>query len=73
MRRKNIFSVEAENRQIEQEAIEDKIGLNVSTRHKVPMNITLAPELKNKLKEYAQKKHLSASVIIQMWIEKFCK
>ena len=73
MIRKNIFSVEAENRQKEQEAIENKIGLDVPAQRKVPMNITLPPELKIKLKDYARKKNLSASIVIQMWIERFCK
>lgn len=72
MKNQNIFSIEAENRQIEQEVIQDKIGLRVSSRNKVPMNITLPPELKLKLKDYARKKHLSASIVIQMWIEEFC-
>lgn len=72
MKNQNIFSIEAENRQLEQETIQDKIGLRVSSRNKVPMNITLPPELKLKLKDYARKKHLSASIVIQMWIEEFC-
>jgi len=72
MKNQNIFSIEAENRQLEQETIQDKIGLNISSRNKVSMNITLPPELKLKLKDYARKKHLSASIVIQMWIEEFC-
>jgi len=72
MKKENIFSVEAVNRQKEQEAIEKKIGLNVLSEKKVPMNITLPPELKIKLKNYARKKHISASIVIQMWIEEFC-
>ena len=66
--KESIFSVEAVRRQAEQE----KAGLKIEDKKKVPMNITLFPEHKYRLQEYARKKHLSASIIIQMWIEKYC-
>ena len=74
--KESIFSVEAIKRQQEQADIQKKVGLNaeekiISTR-KVPMNITLPLEYKYKLQEYAKKKHLSASILIQMWIDEFC-
>ena len=74
--KESIFSVEAVKRQQEQANIQKKVGLNseekiISTR-KVPMNITLPLEYKYKLQEYAKKKHLSASILIQMWIDEFC-
>ena len=70
--KESIFSVEAAKRQVEQESLQKKVGLTVEDKKKVPMNITLFPEHKYKLKEYAKKKHLSASIVIQMWIEEFC-
>jgi len=70
--KKNIFDVEAVRRQAEQEDLQKKVGLQIEDKKKVPMNITLLPEHKYLLKEYARKKHLSASIIIQMWIEKYC-
>ena len=73
MKNQNIFSIEAENRQIEQEVIQDKIGLDIPKHKREPMNITLPPALKIKLKDYARKKNLSASTVVQMWIERFCK
>ena len=39
---------------------------------KVPMNITLPVEYKEKLQAYAKEKHLSASILIQMWIDEHC-
>ena len=74
--KESIFSVEAIKRQQEQADIQKKVGLNseekiIQTR-KVPMNITLPLEYKYKLQEYAKKKHLSASILIQMWIDEFC-
>ena len=74
--KESIFSVEAIKRQQEQDDIQKKVSLNseekiIQTR-KVPMNITLSLEYKYKLQEYAKKKHLSASILIQMWIDEFC-
>ena len=78
--RESIFSVEAIKRQQEQANIQKKVGLNtgfnteekITSTRKVPMNITLPLEYKYKLQEYAKKKHLSASILIQMWIDEFC-
>ena len=70
--KESIFNVEAARRQAEQEILQKKVGLPVDDKKKVPMNITLFPEHKHMLKEYAKKKHLSASIVIQMWIEEFC-
>ena len=70
--KESIFSVESVRRQAEQEDLQKKAGLKIEDKKKVPMNITLFPEHKYRLQEYARKKHLSASIIIQMWIEKYC-
>lgn len=71
-KKENMFSTEAVKRQKEQEQMEKKLtNTNDSTR-KVPMNITLPADYKNRLQEYAKAKHLSASVLIQMWIDEKC-
>ena len=76
MHKESIFSVEAVKRQKQQAEIEKKVGLNTKTEtkesRKVPMNITLTAEHKNKLLSYAKEKHLSASLIIQAWVDKYC-
>ena len=73
--KESIFSVDAVKRQKEQEQMEKKLSKTnteeVSGR-KVPMNITLPVEYKEKLQAYAKDKHLSASILIQMWIDEHC-
>ena len=64
----NIFSIEAVKREQEQARLQQVVATK-KTEKKVPMNITLSIEHKKKLIEYARKKHLSASVLIQMWID----
>ncbi len=39
---------------------------------KVCMNITLPQEYKERLQEYSSQRQLSASVLIQMWIDEHC-
>ena len=74
--KESIFSVEAVKREQEQADLQKKVGLNVEKKplsnRKVPMNITLPSEYKYKLQNYARKKHLSASILIQMWIDEHC-
>lgn len=76
MRKKeSIFSVDAVKRQKEQEQIEKKLSKSYTESvysRKVPMNITLPVEYKEKLLTYAKGKHLSASILIQMWIDENC-
>ncbi len=71
----SIFSVDAVKRQKEQEKIEKNLSKShtedISGR-KVPMNITLPVEYKEKIQAYAKEKHLSASILIQMWIDEHC-
>lgn len=71
--KESIFSADAVKRQKEQEQIEKKLTntKEISLR-KVPMNITLPIEHKEKLQSYAKEKHLSASILIQMWIDEHC-
>ena len=70
----NIFSAEYAKRHQEQTALESKLtGAPKPPTRKVPMNITLPLEHKNRLVEAAKAKGLSASVIIQMWIDEHCE
>lgn len=40
---------------------------------KVHMNLTITEELKNQLFEYADSQGMSASIVVQMLIKKYCK
>ena len=71
----NIFSVDAVKRQQQLEKIEKKLSkthTETITDRKVPMNITLPVEYKDKLQAFAKEKHLPSSVLIQMWIDEHC-
>lgn len=68
----SIFSVDAVKRHQEQEALSSQLTGAPKPTRKVPMNITLPLEYKNRLVETAKSKGLSASVIIQMWIDEHC-
>ena len=67
-----MFSVDAAKRHQEQTALTSKLTGAPTPTRKVPMNITLPLEHKNKLVAAAKAKGLSASVIIQMWIDEHC-
>ena len=69
---KSIFSVDAAKRHEEQTTLESQLKGSPKPTRKVPMNITLPLEHKNKLQAAAKAKGLSASVIIQMWIDEHC-
>lgn len=72
----SMFSAEAISRQKEQEAIKEQLGLSsgapAATDKKVRMNITLSNEHKDRLNTAAKQKHVSASVLIQQWIDENC-
>ena len=68
----SMFSVDAAKRHQEQEALSSPLTGTPKPTRKVPMNITLPLEYKNRLVETAKAKGLSASVIIQMWIDEHC-
>lgn len=71
----SMFSAEAIERHQEQEALTNKLTAPVGSikpERKVRMNITLASEYKDRLNAAASKKGLSASVLIQMWIDENC-
>ncbi len=71
----NTFMHDAEKRQEEQQQIEAQLTgseTKGSTR-KERMNITLPSSYKKRLIAAAREKSLSASVLIQMWIDEHCK
>lgn len=68
----SMFSVDAAKRHQEQTALASQLTGAPKPTRKVPMNITLPLEYKNRLVETAKAKGLSASVIIQMWIDEHC-
>lgn len=71
----SMFSEDAEKRRKDQELLEAKLTGNPvkTSNRKVPMNITLPVEYKDRLIAAAKEKSLSASVLIQMWIDEHCK
>lgn len=71
----SMFSAEAAKRHEDQENIKAHLGLAaepVKSKRKVRMNITLPQDYKDRLTAAASEKHLSASVLIQMWIDEHC-
>lgn len=68
----SMFSIDAAKRHQEQTALASQLTGAPKPTRKVPMNITLPLEYKNRLVETAKAKGLSASVIIQMWIDEHC-
>ena len=74
-KKESIFSIDAVKRQREQKEIEQKLSGTskepISNR-KIPINLTLTAKHKEKLLNYAREKHLSASILLQIWIDKHC-
>lgn len=71
---RSIFNISFMKREKKQVKFHRKSGLCLPTKKekKISMNITLPADYKEKLQCLAAEKHLSASVLIQMWIEKHC-
>lgn len=74
MKKENIFQKSAENREREQAKIKKSVGLEVEVPEdkKVAFNIYIPKEYKEKLQKYATSKHMSASTLIQVWIDENC-
>ena len=74
-KKESIFKVDAVKRQKEQEQMVQKLSKphteSTSTR-KVPINLALPTVYKERLLSYAKEKHLSASVLLQLWIDEHC-
>ena len=68
----NMFTAAAASRHQEQTNLVSQLKGAPKPTRKVPMNITLPLEHKNRLMQTAKAKGLSASVIIQMWIDEHC-
>lgn len=68
----SMFSVDAAKRHQEQTAIESQLTGAPNPARKVPMNITLPKDYKDRLTAAAREKHISASVLIQTWIDENC-
>lgn len=66
------FTREATTRKQEQTAIESQLTGAPNPARKVPMNITLPKDYKDRLTAAARDKHISASVLIQTWIDENC-
>jgi len=72
-KRENMFALDALKRHEMQESIKSEVGLKPKKpSRKEKMNITLPSEYKDRLVKSAKEKHLSASVLIQMWIDEHC-
>ena len=76
----NTFKQEAEKRQEQQQQIEAQLtgseeskAEEIKSKKRVRMNITLPPEHKKRLETAARKKSVSASYLIQSWIEDHCE
>ena len=69
----SMFGAEAAKRQKEQETLEASLTNKPekSTNRKERMNIVLPSDCKKRLMDYARRKSLSASVVIQMLINDY--
>lgn len=73
IKKKNFFIDDAKKRHESQEETQADLGLvEKKSKRKVKLNITLPAEYKERLMDSAKEKHLSASVLIQMWIDEHC-
>ena len=75
-KKESIFSTAAAERQKEQQDLENQMTSENKRNDKpkvldkrVTLNITLPQKHKDKLKEIARQRNLSASIIVQTWIE----
>jgi len=71
-KRVNRFKADSEARHAEQTELFNSLTGAPKPAKRVPMNITLPQEQKNKLQAAAKAKGLTASVMIQMWIDEHC-
>lgn len=81
MAKENMFMAAAARRKEEQQTLEEKLKSEASkttsdkkcVEKKVSLNLSLATDAKNKLVEYANEKHISASALVSYWISEYCK
>ena len=73
--KKNMFAEAQKNREAQQADIKAKCGVKtaqVTTKRKVRLDVTVPQNTKERLLDYAEKKGLSASVVVQMLIDEAC-
>lgn len=73
--KKNMFAEAQKKREAEQADIKAKCGVKtaqVTTKRKVRLDVTVPQNTKERLHDYAEKKGLSASVVVQMLIDEAC-
>ena len=83
MAKENMFMAAAARRKEEQQFLEEKLKKEAlktvspqkgkAMEKKVSLNLSLAIDAKNKLVEYANEKHISASALVSYWISEYCK
>lgn len=69
---KNMFAEAQKRREAEQAEIKKKLGMQTvqtPSKRKVRLDVTIPADTKQKLLDYAEKKGLSASIVIQMLID----
>lgn len=73
--KKNMFVEAQKEREAQQADIKAKCGIKtaqVTTKRKVRLDVTVPQNTKERLLVYAEKKGLSASVVVQMLIDEAC-
>lgn len=73
--KKNMFAEAQKRREAEQANIKAKCGVKSAqapTKRKVRLDVTVPQDTKERLLDYAEKKGLSASVVVQMLIDEAC-
>ena len=73
--KKNMFAEAQKKCEAEQADIKAKCGIKtaqVTTKRKVRLDVTVPQNTKERLLDYAEKKGLSASVVVQMLIDEAC-
>jgi len=72
----NLFEQAHKKREAQQAEIKKSCGMKdvtVPSKRKVRLDVTVPSATKDKLTKYSEENGLSASVVVQMAIEKFCK
>lgn len=68
----NIFSSATNERKKNQEKHQAKLELIDSKMHRIRVNFSLLEESKEKMFKEAEKKGISASALLQLWISEHC-
>lgn len=68
----NIFSSATNERKKDQEKHQAELELIDSKMHRIRVNFSLLEESKDKMFKEAEKKGISASALLQLWISEHC-